>query len=203
MLDFAAIVCPSEIAKAFLSRVYHLANVAVVANHIDPKLFAPGRKEMRIALMPHKLPRHALLIQTIFHAKYPRLKSIPWDAIVQTTEEQTAAILSRAAVYLSLSALESFGLVPVEAMASGSIVVGFHGYGGMEYASPKNGCWLPPDHLEEAADALAAVVHGLERNDPALTAMRIAGHETAQRCSKQKTMDALLGVYGRIAARSL
>jgi len=39
--------------------------------------------------------------------------------------------------------LESFGLVPLEAMASGAIVAGFHGYGGRNMLSD-NGFWFPP-----------------------------------------------------------
>jgi glycosyltransferase involved in cell wall biosynthesis len=69
-------------------------------------------------------------------------------------------------VVLSLPYLESFGLVPLEAMASGAIVVGFHGYGGQEYATAKNGFWFPSDYLEETADAIARVLTGWEKKDP-------------------------------------
>ena len=193
---FSRIVCPGEIAKGFLSRVFHLADIEVVPYHIDPKTFFPRAKTMQIALMPHKLPRQAALIRAALQTKYSRLKSIPWEAIANTTEAQTADILGRSTVYLSLSSMESFGLVPLEAMSSHCIVVGFHGYGGMEYASPQNGYWFSPDQLEEVVDALATVVEGLERNDKALERMRVAGVETAGRYPRAETKAALARVYG-------
>jgi glycosyltransferase involved in cell wall biosynthesis len=95
--------------------------------------------------------------------------------------------------------LESFGLVPLEAMASGAIVVGFHGYGGQEYARPENGFWFPSDHLEEVADALARIIVGLERQDPELLKMRGAGLATAAHYSKERTRDALGAFYGDLS----
>jgi glycosyltransferase involved in cell wall biosynthesis len=97
-----------------------------------------------------------------------------------------------------LSFLESFGLVPLEAMASGAIVAGFHGYGGLEYASAENGFWFPPDHLEEVADALARILSGLEINDPKVAKMRDAGFTTAAGYSKDRTRAALREFYGAL-----
>jgi hypothetical protein len=199
---FSRIICPGEIAKGFLARVFHLDDVAVVPYHIDQEVFFPRAKSPRIALMPHKLPRQAVLMQETLHTKYPRLKAVPWEAIDNTTEEQTANLLGRSTVYLSLSSMESFGLVPLEAMASHCIVVGFHGYGGMEYASPKNGYWFSPDQLEEVVDALASVIDRLERGDEALDDMRTAGVETVGRYTRAETKAALARVYGPLVAKT-
>jgi hypothetical protein len=199
---FSRIICPGEIARGFLSRVFHLDDIAVVPYHIDPELFFPRMKSARVVVMPHKLPRQAVLLQSALRAKYPRLKSVPWGAIDNTTEEQTAELLGRSTVYLSLSSMESFGLVPLEAMASHCIVVGFHGYGGMEYASPENGYWFSPDQIEEVVDALASVLDGIERGDKALDAMRIAGLKTVARYPRAETKAALARAYGALVARS-
>jgi hypothetical protein len=195
-LNYSRIVCPGEISKGFLARVFHLAQIDIVPYHIDPEMFFPRAKTMQIALMPHKLPRQAALLRAMFHAKYPALRSIPWQAIDNTTEEQTADILGTATIYLSLSAMESFGLVPIEAMSAGCVVVGFNGYGGMEYAAPENGFWFSPECLEEVVDALATVANGLERSDPKLIAMLQAGHATAARYTRAETKAALARVYG-------
>ena len=96
---------------------------------------------------------------------------------------------------LSLPFLESFGLIPLEAMASGALVAGFNGYGGQEYASAENGCWFPPDHLEETADAVARLIRGLMRQDQEVRRMCEAGFATAARYSKQAAMSALLDFY--------
>ena len=101
---------------------------------------------------------------------------------------------------LALNARESFGLVPIEAMASGCIVVGFHGYGGLEYATPENGYWFSPEYMEEVADALAGVVDALERDDPSLVRMREAGAVTAARYTRSHTRDALSRFYQGVCA---
>ena len=120
------------------------------------------------------MPRESAAIHRIFHLKYPALASTPWIAIENRSEGETAEILGHSAVLLSLPFLESLGLVPLEAMACGAIVAGFDGYGGREYATAENGVWLPSDHLEEAADALALLIQKIARNDPAMARMREA-----------------------------
>jgi hypothetical protein len=195
-VGYAKIVCPGEVSKGFLSQFFHFPHIDIVPYHVDRDVFFPRSKEMQIALMPHKLPRQAALIRAMLHAKYPHRKSIPWQAIANTTEEQTAELLGRSTIYLSLSSMESFGLVPIEAMASGCIVVGFHGYGGMEYASPENGFWFSPEFLDQVVDALASAITGLERGEGILDSMRSAGHKTAERYSRERTKEALQRVYG-------
>ena len=197
-LGFARVACQSAVAKAFLERVLRLSDVAVIPCYIDSKLFFPRPKTMQIALIPRKLPREAAAIQKIFWLKYPQFSSIRWQVIENATERETAETFGHSTIVLSLPFLESFGLVPLEAMASGAIVAGFDGYGGKEYARPDNGFWFSPDHLEEVADAIARIVAGLERNDPDLLKVRDAGFATAAHYSKERTRAALSAFYGAL-----
>jgi len=198
-LGFAKVGCQSTIAKGFLERVLRISNIEVIPCYIDTELFFPRAKTMQIALIPRKLPREAAAIQKIFGLKYPQFQSIPWQIIENATERETAEAFGRSTIVLSLPFLESFGLVPLEAMASGAIVAGFHGYGGQEYARPDNGFWFAPDHLEEVADALARIVIGLQRKDPNLLKMRDAGLATAAHYSKERTRAALRAFYGELS----
>ena len=199
-LGFERIACQSDIAKGFLERVLCLSDIAVLPCFIDAGLFVPRDKSMQIAAIPKKLPREAAAIQKIFNLKYPQLAATGWDIIDNRSERETAEIFGRSAIVLSLPFLESFGLVPLEAMASGAIVVGFTGYGALEYATPNNGFWFAPDHLEETADALASVLAGLETKDAAILQMREAGFATASRYSKERASAALAAFYGPLAA---
>lgn len=197
-LGFSHFACSSKAARDFLQSVLHVGDAALIPYAVDPKIFVPQAKAIQIALVPRKLPREASLIGRIFHSKYKSLRHVPWQVIDNAPERTAADILGRSAIFLSLSFFESFGLVPVEAMAAGCIVAGFDGYGGREYANPQNGFWFAPDHLEQVADALAAIVAGLEAGDAALQAMREAGAATAARYSMDGTREALREFYGRL-----
>jgi glycosyltransferase involved in cell wall biosynthesis len=67
--------------------------------------------------------------------------------------------MSRNRYLLSLSPREGFGLAPLEAMAAGCTVVGFHGGGGLEYMRPGENCEVVAyPALEQVADRLGAVI---------------------------------------------
>jgi glycosyltransferase involved in cell wall biosynthesis len=197
-LGFARVACQSEIAKGFLERVLHFSDVAVIPCFIDPELFHPRGNAMQIAAIPRKLPREAAAIHSVFRLKYPELRSIDWAVIENKSEREIAETFGRSAVVLSLPFLESFGLVPLEAMASGAIVIGFHGYGAKEYATEKNGFWFPPDHIEETVDALAHVIRALMARDPAVLKLRDNGFATAARYSKDRARTALGAFYSEL-----
>jgi glycosyltransferase involved in cell wall biosynthesis len=199
-LGFTHFACSSTIAKGFLQRVFSLPEVSVLPCYIDRDIFFPRTKVMQIAVVPRKLPVEARFIQKLFKLKYAHLSSIPWQFIESKTEAETAETFGNSSILLALNARESFGLVPIEAMASGCIVVGFHGYGGLEYATPENGYWLSPEYMEEVADALAGVVDALERDDPSLVRMREAGAVTAARYTRSHTRDALSRFYQGVCA---
>jgi hypothetical protein len=63
-------------------------------------------------------------------------------------------------------------------MAGGALVVGFHGGGGREYATPQNGDWFDEGEHLALAEALAARLDGLRAGED-FTARRAAGYATA------------------------
>ena len=195
-MGFSAFATTSAIAKGMMERVLHLAEVSVLPCFIDPELFYPRAKSPSIALVTRKMEREAALINAIFTLKYAQHASIPWDVIGGRSEAEAAEAVGRASILLSLSSFESLGLVPLEAMASGAIIVGFHGEGGLEYATPENGSWFASDHLEEVADCIAATLDGLAASGPALDRMREAGFATAARFGREAACEALLAFYG-------
>jgi Glycosyl transferases group 1 len=193
---FDRVACQSAIAKGFLERVLHVQDVALIPCFVDTALFHPREKVMQVAAIPKKLPREAAAINAVLRLKYPELASTPWAVIENKSEREMAETFGRSTIVLSLPFLESFGLVPLEAMSSGAIVVGFHGHGALEYATAENGFWFPSDHIEETADALAHVIRALQGRDPAILKMLEAGHATAARYSKDAAREALRAFYG-------
>jgi hypothetical protein len=90
------------------------------------------------------------------------------------------ARIGAARYFLTLSAAEGFGLVPLEAMALGATVIGYDGFGGRQYMRPNENCAVAPyPQIERIAELLIAAV-----NDPARSAeMACRGRETAARYS--------------------
>jgi len=200
-LGFERFACQSLVAKGFLERVLKLSDIAVLPCFVDPALFQAREKRNQIAVIPRKLPREAAAIQKIFTLKYPELASTVWEIIDNRSERDTAEIFGRSTAVLSLPFLESFGLVPLEAMSCGTIVAGFTGYGGQEYPTAENGFWFAPDHLEEVADALTRIITGVQQNDPKMSRIREAGFAAAAQYSKERARAALEEFYGALVKR--
>lgn len=151
----------------------------VIPYGIDPDLFKPAEKVQQIAYMPRKLPLDAGYLKDAFAAAYPAFASIPWVPIEGCNEEQVAEILSRSTIFLSFSHREGFGLPPLEAMAAECLVVGFHGSGGLEYATEVNGFWYSYDQLAGVVHGLANAARLAEQQPPLYFEMIAAGRRTA------------------------
>lgn len=106
-------------------------------------------------------------------------------------------LLSRigaARYFLTLSAAEGFGLVPLEAMAMGTTVIGYDGFGGRQYMRPNENCAVAPyPEIEHVAELLIAAV-----NDPARSAeMANHGRETAAYYSYAAFRQAWIAEFSR------
>lgn len=110
-------------------------------------------------------------------------EAIDWDAAVErgrsrTPRDQLLSRIASARYLLTLSVAEGFGLVPLEAMGMGTVVLGFDGYGGREYMVPGQNCAVAtyPD--------VVGLVDGMIRamRDPVFSQrIAAAGVETATR----------------------
>jgi glycosyltransferase involved in cell wall biosynthesis len=104
---------------------------------IDPALYFPpqGQKQRRIVYMPRKRVDDAASVITLL-----RLRGVldTWELVPidNYNEVQAAEILRTAKLFLSFSWREGFGLPPVEALACGCLVIGYHGLAGREYFHP-------------------------------------------------------------------
>lgn len=194
-LGFRDIFCSCEAIKGLLERVLGLNDVKQIPYDLNRSLFTPRPKTLQIAAIPRKLPQHASLIAFIFKAKYPEMRQVPFVVIDGFNEQKLAETLGESAILLSLSHLEGLGLIPLEAMASGCLVAGYHGHGGLEYATAENGFWFGCDEHEAVADALQRLVAGFQADAPWTHAMKEAGQRTADRYNLPDTSRALADYY--------
>jgi hypothetical protein len=84
--------------------------------------------------------------------------------------------LKSARYLLTLSPAEGFGLVPLEAMGMGTIVLGFDGFGGREYMVPGHNCAVADyPNIRGVVDGIILAM----RDPAAAQSMVLAGVETA------------------------
>ena len=115
-------------------------------------------KKLQIAYMPRKRAIESVHVQGLFKSICPEHAKVPWIEIRNMSRHACAGLLRESAVFASFSELEGLGLPPLEAMASGCIVVGFDGGGGEEYRNSSNGLWVKEGDHFGYARALAQAI---------------------------------------------
>lgn len=198
-LGFNRVACCSKAAQTFLHRVFGYANVPIIPCSVDMERFRPLAKKLQIAVILRKLPHHYGLIRQIFHRRFPALRDVPWVEINKEHEDVAARVLGESAFFLSLSFLESFGLTPLEAMASECAVIGFHGYGGLEYATRENGIWFWNDQVQEVSEAMGKAILDYRSDGEKYAQMIAAGAKTVARYSREHARRALLDFLNDVA----
>lgn len=186
-------IASSLAIQQFFADVYGLTDIPLIPCSVDPVRFAAApEKKLQVACMPRKLSDYAAFVQATFRRMHPRHANVPWVAIQGGTQQQAAAILGESAVFLSLSHKESFGLPPLEAMAAGCLVTGFHGDGGREYMNGANGWWAEPGDWRACVEGLAKALDLCRADASASASVRQAMADTVSRYSPAKMEEALL-----------
>ena len=192
------IVASSEAVRTYFRDVYGIADMPLIPYAIDPTAFSTTTvKRRQIAFMPRKLGQEVPFLKATFRRRHRRHADAPWIPINNVTQRQAADVMAESAVFLSLSHKESFGLPPLEAMASGCLVAGFHGDGGREYMTADNGWWAETGDWKACVDGLAAAFNLLESGGPALAARREAMATTVARYSPARLETALLAFWSK------
>ena len=139
-------ILPSGFAAEMVTRMGWERPAHVVRPALDP-VFAGARarggpRTLRVAAIPNRRPQEWRLLRGALRSQRPDLADVPWIEIRGVSRREVARLVAGSEVFLATGLLEGLGLPPLEAMAAGALVVGFHGGGGQEYASPENGDWF-------------------------------------------------------------
>jgi Glycosyl transferases group 1 len=218
------VMAVSRYVQRFLRRTMGLPS-ALVHPGIDLELFRPAAKRLQIACMPRKNPGDLQQIRSIFRSRFPRYGKVPFVLIDGMSQRQTAEALAESAVFLATGYPEGCPLPPLEALASGCLVVGFAGRGGREYLRHGENCLLAADgDVLGAAERLGRAIELLlgaaadgaggrapeapEAPEPPATggagggaeALRSAGLATAARFSLARSERAVLSFWRRHGA---
>jgi hypothetical protein len=199
-------VAVSDFVAAFLRTVYAL-EVNVIPPFIElddlpacppwaerpPNLVLPYRKGM-----PEVWELSFARLRTILATRAPHIELAEPLPASGVPHRELLARLGATRHFLTLSAAEGFGLVPLEAMAMGACVIGYDAFGGRHYFRDGENCRVAPyPEIERIADHVIAAV-----NDPAASA-RLAerGRETAARFSYAAFRERWIAEFARALAR--
>jgi hypothetical protein len=131
--DLAAVVVVSDDSAEVMRYMFPGVPVRRIRHGLDSAVHHPPARppRRRIAYMTRRRAEEASQVLGLL-----QLRGVldGWEvvAIEGRTELEVADILRDSQIFLSFSQLEGFGLPPLEALACGCIVVGFHGFGGRE-----------------------------------------------------------------------
>jgi glycosyltransferase involved in cell wall biosynthesis len=155
-------------------------------------------KRLQIAVMPRKRAFEVKFIRDTYQQAFGEHRDVPWVILDSASEGEVAETLRHSAVFLSMNRFEGFGLPPLEAMACGCIVVGFHGWGALDYARSDNGFWCEEENLTECVKKLGEVCTLFKKNGEILTRMRYRAMETAAEYRPERQRDMLLDFWWNV-----
>lgn len=194
-----AMITPSAFAADLLARLGWTRPTHVVRPALDPVFAAaPGPRRLRIAATTNRRPQEWRLIRGAFRSLRPDLSGVEWIEIQGLARPGVARLMATSEVFLALSHLEGLGLPPLEAMATGALVVGFTGGGGSEYATSENGDWFVEGAHVEIAETLARRVDQLRAGET-FEGRRAAGRATAGSFSQESFEAQLAAAWAAIA----
>jgi glycosyltransferase involved in cell wall biosynthesis len=199
--DVIAAVCVSDDNVEYLRYAFPRLQVHRTINPVDPALFHPEPKQPLLTFMPRKNARDA---QQVLHLLAARgaLQGVEVVPLHGMTQEGVAAAQRRALAFLSFGHPEGWGRPPAEAMACGTVVVGYHGMGGREYLHADHAFPIVPGDVVGFARAVEHVLH-LWRTDPAaLAAIGAAGAAAVTAVyTPEAERDSVVRVFGELLER--
>jgi hypothetical protein len=187
-------VAVSPFVRDFLRNVYGIES-RVIPAFIDEPATAPAAwHERPDAVVLHHCKDHSPLGRAVVAAALSRLQAalpdvtfLPLLADGPVPRPRLLERLGEARYLLTLSLAEGFGLIPLEAMARGVVVLGFDGFGGRGYMGAGVNCQtVPYGRLEELVEGAVAVVRS---------------PDLAERLSREAARTAMAFGYGPFEAR--
>jgi hypothetical protein len=201
--DLAAVLVVSQQNLEVMKYVFPQVRVDRVRWAVDPDVYhrSPDRPGKRIAYMTRKRTSEA--------SEVLRLLSLTgatdgWELvpIAHQSEGEVAAILRTCRIFLSFGQREGLGLPPLEAMASGCLVVGFDGFAGREFFGSPYARSVENGDVVAFARAVEELIRQFESDPTELAELSDAAERfVAEHYSANGERDDLVGLFGPLLAR--
>lgn len=195
---FLGVICVSELEKTYWGMIYPDLQIWCKPNSVDTDFFKPGDEKENIAAFIAKPGQSRAEAQHMLLAlRHSGLASHWRLANLQgKTQSEVAKTMSRADLFLSFGVMESFGLAAAEAMASGCIVIGYHGGVAEEFFNPRWSYPVPPLDYLAYLQAFQQLLQDRERCPTLVDQKRQWGRQhIARNFSPSREAQALLAIF--------
>lgn len=193
-LNVDAVIASSITVREYLAQA-GWSDAPILPYAIDTARFRPATKIRQIAYVPRKMALEATMIIHRFHTKFPQFADVPFVKLEGMPHTKVASELARSAIFLALGRNESMGLPPLEGMACGCLVVGFHGDGDLGLPEAANiARWVLT--IDQAVDALAELIYWFDTNDERAGRLRTSAEAFVSKFTREER-DRLLGKFWR------
>jgi hypothetical protein len=196
--DLVMVLVVSQDNAEVLKRTFPETPVRRLRLGIDSSLYHPPQasKQRRLVYMPRKRREDAAAVLAQL-----KLRGIlnGWDivAIDGRSEAETADLLRTARLFLSFSFREGFGLPPLEALACGCIVVGYHGFGGREYFHPPFAIAVEDGDIAAFVRTVEATIHNIDTDPQCADSLAAAASRfVSERYPVEAEKQELLNIFG-------
>lgn len=192
----------SDAIEEYVNAVMPGLTIKKFSPSIDRNTFkAPEKKSDKfpiIAYSTNRGPENQMKTYNIlktFQAFYPHYSWIRLIPLSNLSRQEFAERLSSAAVALYTDEIAGLGTLPLEAMASGTAVVGWASYGGKEYMNANNGFWATNGDIFQAAELLGVAVDKWLNGDLDNPAIKESYETTLSRYTPEKETESIKNIY--------
>lgn len=188
--DTLGMIAVSQYGVDYLRYCFPTVPVHRLDYGVDSKVFFPPavKKDKKISFMPRKRFDDLRQIFRILDLR-GALDGWTLNPIDAMSETQVAENLRSSAIFLSMNDIEGFGIPPIEAMASGCLVVGYDGVGGREYMNRSVSIPIDSDDVYAFACAMEKVLNGWGKDqeiDEKITqGIQLVAHEYSKEREEQ------------------
>jgi len=164
-----------------------------------------GKKKL-IACLPSKNPME---VSQVYHQLLSRsrqglnrLQDYEWVFIQNRSEAEVIRILSEALLLVFLSTEEGFGILPLEAMASGTLVVAYDSGPPSEYLRPQNAFLFKKGDVLAVVRSIEEITGAFPQNVGELQAMSEAARDGTRMYSLRREEESVIAAWHTIMSES-
>jgi hypothetical protein len=169
--ETVAVMAGSEYIADYLSFAFPKLKVSRVHCSLNPEIFGhQSEKKKQICYMPRRNADDAKQVINILGLR-GALGDFKIVQIESCSEREVGEILKESLIFLSFGHPEGFSLPPAEAMASGCIVIGYHGFGAKEFMKPDISFPIEAGDIPAYVRAVERVIMGLNKDPDFLRGM--------------------------------